>query len=270
LNDRFLTESRYCKQVNLFGLTKRKKLSERIQKFLANQGVASRREVERWIKAGEVTVNGELCTVGQAIDGTEKIEIRGELIELKGTVHSRVIMYHKPCGEIVSRSDPENRPTVFRSLPHLKTGRWVSVGRLDINTSGLLLLTTDGKLANDLMHPRNQIEREYQVRVQGKITNEIMSNIQNGVQLEDGLAKLKILEVKEGEGTNTWCRVVLQEGRNREVRRIWESQELRVSRLIRTRYGSIELPSDMRLGKFLDLTPNQFKNLQKLVSGSDS
>ncbi|MFK7815271.1 MAG: pseudouridine synthase [Gammaproteobacteria bacterium] len=245
-------------------------MSERIQKFLANQGIASRREIERWIKAGEVRVDGELCVLGQAITGSERIEIRGDLVELKANVHSRVIMYHKPTGEIVSRSDPDNRPTVFRSLPHLKTGRWVSVGRLDINTSGLLLLTTDGKLANDLMHPSNQIEREYQVRVQGKVTNEIMSNIQNGVQLEDGVAKLKILEVKEGEGANTWCRVVLQEGRNREVRRIWESQNLRVSRLVRTRYGSIELPHDMRLGKYLDLTPSQFKTLQNLVSVSSA
>lgn len=243
-------------------------MSERIQKFLANQGIASRREIERWIKAGEITVDGELCTLGQSITGDECIEIRGELINLKPSVHSRVIMYHKPCGEIVSRSDPENRPTVFHSLPNLKTGRWVAVGRLDINTSGLLLLTTDGKLANDLMHPSNQIEREYQVRVQGKITNEIMSNIQNGVHLEDGVAKLKILEVKEGKGANTWCRVVLQEGRNREVRRIWESQDLRVSRLIRTRYGSIELPKEMRLGKYLDLTPGQFQSLQKLVTNT--
>lgn len=241
-------------------------MSERIQKLLANQGIASRREIERWIKAGEISVDGELCALGQSVSGSERIEIRGELIDLKANVHSRVIMYHKPCGEIVSRSDPENRPTVFHSLPSVKTGRWVSIGRLDINTSGLLLLTTDGKLANDLMHPRNQIEREYQVRVQGKITNEIMSNIQNGVQLEDGLAKLKILEVKEGEGVNTWCRVLLKEGRNREVRRIWESQNLRVSRLIRTRYGSIDLPSDMRLGKYLNLTSIQFQGLQKLLT----
>ncbi len=245
-------------------------MSERIQKFLANQGIASRREIERWIKAGEIMVDGEMCTLGQAINGDEKIEIRGEKIELKASVHSRVIMYHKPEGQIVSRSDPDNRPTVFQSLPNLKTGRWVSVGRLDINTSGLLLLTTDGKLANDLMHPSNQVEREYQVRVQGEITNEIMSNIQNGVQLEDGIAKLKILEVKEGKGANTWCRVVLHEGRNREVRRIWESQNLRVSRLIRTRYGSIDLPADMRLGKYLDLTPAQFKSLQNLVSEPSS
>ncbi len=243
-------------------------MSERIQKYLANQGVASRREIERWIKAGDIQVNGELCTLGQSINGDEKIEIRGELVHLKTNIHSRVILYNKPTGEIVSRSDPENRPTVFGKLPYLKSGRWVSVGRLDVNTSGLLLFTTDGKLANELMHPRNQIEREYRVRVQGKVTNEIMSNIQNGVRLEEGIAKLKILEVQEGRGANTWCRVVLNEGRNREVRRIWESQNLRVSRLIRTRYGSIELPRDMRLGKYIDLTPNQFKSLQNLVSSS--
>ena len=240
-------------------------MSERIQKFLANQGVASRREIERWIQAGEILVDGKLCTLGQSISGNEKIEIRGELINLKTKIHGRVILYHKPCGEIVSRLDPENRPTVFENLPHLKSGRWVSVGRLDVNTSGLLLFTTDGELANKLMHPRNQIEREYRVRVQGKISNEILTNIQKGVVLEDGVAKLKLLEVQEGKGANTWCRVVLNEGRNREVRRIWESQNLRVSRLIRTRFGSIELPRELRRGKFIDLTPGQFRNLQKLV-----
>ena len=239
-------------------------MSERIQKYLANQGIASRREIERWIKAGEIQVDGELCVLGQQITGDEKIEVRGELLRLNANIHSRVIMYHKPCGEVVSRYDPEGRPTVFLNLPNLKSGRWVAVGRLDVNTSGLLLFATDGALANELMHPRNQIEREYRVRVQGKVTNEIMSNIQHGVQLEDGVAKLKILEVQEGKGANTWCRVVLNEGRNREIRRIWESQNLRVSRLIRTRYGSIELPRDMRLGKFIDLTPTQFKSLQKL------
>ena len=243
-------------------------MSERIQKYLANQGVASRREIERWVKAGEIQVDGERCVLGQSITGDEKIEIRGELLNLKSNVHRRVIMYHKLCGEIVSRSDPEDRPTVFRNLPNLQSGRWVSIGRLDVNTSGLLLFTTDGALANELMHPRNQIEREYRVRVQGKVTNEVMSNIQHGVQLEDGVAKLKILEVQEGKGANTWCRVVLSEGRNREIRRIWESQNLRVSRLIRIRFGSIELPRDMRLGKYIDLTPSQFNSLQKLVGSS--
>ena len=240
-------------------------MPERIQKYLANQGIASRREIERWIKAGEIQVNGELCTLGQSITGEEKIEIRGEILSLHKKVRSRVILYHKPIGEIVSRSDPDNRSTVFENLPHLKSGRWVSVGRLDVNTSGLLLFTTDGALANELMHPRNQIEREYRVRVQGKVTNEIMSNIQNGVRLEDGIAKLKILEVSEGKGSNIWCRVVLREGRNREVRRIWESQNLRVSRLIRTRYGPIELPRGLQIGKYSDLTSSQLRSLQTLV-----
>ena len=215
---------------------------------------------------GEIKVNGEICTVGQAISGDEKVEIRGELIPLRSNIHSRVILYYKPEGEIVTRSDPQGRSTVFEKLPYLKTGRWVSVGRLDVNTSGLLLFTTNGAFANELMHPKNQIEREYRVRVQGEVTNEIMTNIQNGIQLEDGIAKLKILEVQEAWGANTWCRVVLNEGRNREVRRIWESQNLRVSRLIRTRFGSIELPRDMRLGKFIDLTPSQFKSLEQLIS----
>ena len=240
-------------------------MSERIQKFLANQGIASRREIERWIKAGDIVVDGELCTLGQSISGKERIEIRGELLNLKANVHSRVLLYNKPTGEIVSRSDPENRPTVFKNLPHLKSGRWVSVGRLDVNTSGLLLFTTDGALANELMHPRNQIEREYRVRVQGKVTNEMMSNLQKGVYLKDGIAKLKILEVQEGKGSNTWCRVVINEGRNREVRRIWESQNLRVSRLIRTRFGSLELPRALRMGKYIDLTPSQFHTLKNLV-----
>jgi 23S rRNA pseudouridine2605 synthase len=245
-------------------------LSERIQKFLANQGIASRREIERWIEAGEVFVNGELCKLGKEINGDEIIEIRGEQVMLSSNVNSRVILYHKPCGEIVSRSDPENRRTVFESLPQLKSGRWVSVGRLDINTSGLLLLTTDGKLAYDLMHPKNQIEREYRVRVQGKVTNEILTRLQNGVQLEDGLAKLKVLEVQEGHGSNTWCRVVLQEGRNREVRRLWETQNLRVSRLIRTRFGSIELPWDLQPGKYIKLTNGQIKSLQRLINSANS
>ncbi len=240
-------------------------MSERIQKYLANQGVASRREIERWIKAGDILVDGELCTLGQSISGHERIEVRGEVLNLKANVHSRVILYNKPTGEIVSRSDPENRPTVFENLPKLKSGRWVSVGRLDVNTSGLLLFTTDGALANELMHPRNQIEREYHVRVQGKVTNEMMSNIQKGVYLEDGIAKLKILEVQDGKGSNTWCRVVLNEGRNREVRRIWESQNLRVSRLIRTRFGSIELPRELRMGKFIELTLNQIRRLKNSV-----
>ncbi len=240
-------------------------LSERVQKFLANQGVASRREIERWIVAGEIQVDGELCILGQRITGNEKIVIRGESYRFTFQVEVRVLLYHKPCGELVTRDDPQQRPKIFDQLPPLNSGRWLSVGRLDLNTSGLLLLTTDGELANNLMHPRNQIEREYRVRVHGEITDEILSRLQQGVQLEDGLAKLKLLEVQESRGANSWCRIVLKEGRNREVRRLWESQGLQVSRLIRTRYGTITLPRELNEGKYVELSDSKVEQLYKLT-----
>lgn len=240
-------------------------LSERVQKFLANQGVASRREIERWIVAGEIQVDGELCVLGQRITGNEKIVIRGESYRFTSQVEVRVLLYHKPCGELVTRDDPQQRPKIFDQLPPLNSGRWLSVGRLDLNTSGLLLLTTDGELANNLMHPRNQIEREYRVRVHGEITDEILSRLQQGVQLEDGLAKLKLLEVQESRGANSWCRIVLKEGRNREVRRLWGSQGLQVSRLIRTRYGTITLPRELNEGKYVELSDSKVEQLYKLT-----
>lgn len=240
-------------------------MSERVQKFLANQGIASRREVERLIKAGEILIDGKTCILGQRITGKEDIVISGNRIQLRSTVKERVLLYHKPCGEVVSKNDPQNRPTVFERLPILSAGRWISIGRLDINTSGLLLFTTDGVLANSLMHPRSKIEREYRVRVHGKIKNEILSRLQQGVMLEDGLARLEVLEVQEGKGANSWCRVVLREGRNREIRRLWESQGLRVSRLIRTRYGAIKLPKELKQGSYLESTTSQRKQLYKLV-----
>ena len=240
------------------------KLSERVQKYLANRGVGSRREIERWIQAGEILIDGEICVLGQRISGDEKIVIRDELVNLGGDLKTRVLLYHKPCGEIVTRSDPEQRPTVFNSLPKLKSGRWVSVGRLDINTSGLLLMTTDGGLANAMMHPRNEIEREYRVRIHGEVTDEKLTRLQQGVQLEDGVAKITIIEAQEGRGTNTWYRIILKEGRNREVRRIWESQGLQVSRLIRTRFGTTILPRDLREGKYIELSTSKVHQLQKL------
>ena len=240
-------------------------MSERVQKFLANQGIASRREIERLIRTGEIQIDGKACILGQRITGKEDIVISGKRIQLRSTVKERVLLYHKPCGEIVSKNDPQNRPTVFERLPILSAGRWISIGRLDINTSGLLLFTTDGVLANSLMHPCNKIEREYRVRVQGKIKNEILSRLQQGVMLEDGLARLEVLEVQEGKGANSWCRVVLREGRNREIRRLWESQGLRVSRLIRTRYGTIKLPKELKQGSYLESTTSQRKQLYKLV-----
>lgn len=240
-------------------------MSDRVQKFLANQGVASRREIERWIEAGEILVNGELCVLGQRITGNEKLVIHGELYHFTPKIETRVLLYHKPCGELVTRDDPQQRPKIFDQLPPLKSGRWLSVGRLDLNTSGLLLLTTDGKLANNLMHPSNEIEREYQVRVHGEVSDEILSRLQRGVRLEDGLAKLILLEVQESRGANTWCRIVLKNGRNREVRRLWESQGLQVSRLIRIRYGTITLPRELNEGKYVELSDSKVEQLYKLT-----
>ena len=240
-------------------------MSERVQKILANQGVASRREIERLIKAGEVFINGEVCELGQRITGKENIVVSGKRIHLNASIKERVILYHKPCGVIVSKTDTKNRPTVFNALPNLSSGRWVSIGRLDINTSGLLLFTTSGSLANKLMHPSSCVEREYQVRVFGEVTNEILSNLQQGVQLKDGIAKFDVLEEQSGRGSNTWFRVILKEGRNREVRRLWESQGLHVSRLIRTRYGFMILPRNLKQGHYKELSPNQIKLLHRLV-----
>ncbi len=228
-------------------------MTQRVQKFLAHQGLGSRREIERWIAAGDIVINGELCKLGQQIDGTESIVIRGQPLKVKTNTITKVLVYNKPVGEVVTRNDPEQRPTVFENIPKLNSGRWIAIGRLDINTSGLLLFTNDGELANKLMHPSSQIEREYHVRVHGKITDEVLSNLQQGVQLEDGLAKLKILEVQEHQGTNTWCRVVIKEGRNREIRRLWESQGLQVSRLIRIRFANIVLPRELQEGNHADL-----------------
>ncbi len=240
-------------------------MSERVQKYLANHGIASRREIERWIKAGEVLIDGEVCVLGQRITGKEEITIRDELLKIHDLPKSRVLIYHKPCGEIVTRSDPAHRPKIFDRLPSLTSGRWVSIGRLDINTSGLILLTTDGNLANALMHPRNEIEREYRVRVHGKVSDSVLTRLQQGVRLEDGIAKLTLLEIQESKGTNTWCRIMLKEGKNREVRRLWESQGLQVSRLIRTRFGPITLPRELKEGGYLDLSATKIKQLYKLI-----
>ena len=241
-------------------------MSERVQKFLASQGIASRRQIERWIEAGEILIDGEPCVLGQRITGDEKIVVCGKAVNLLTKVSTRVLLYHKPCGEVVSRLDPQQRPTIFDQLPSLTSGRWVAAGRLDFNTSGLLLLTTDGELANDLMHPRNEIEREYQVRVHGRVMDEALSRLQRGVRLEDGLARLSVLEVQESKGANTWCRVVLREGRNREVRRLWESQGLEVSRLIRTRFGTIKLPRTLKQGAYIELSTSQMKQLQQMIT----
>ena len=240
----------------------------RIQKFLASQGIASRRKIERWIKTGEVCVDGKTCTLGQQVNGDERITIRGQHIHLHTEIKNRVLIYHKPVGEVVSRADPQQRPTVFDRLPALQAGRWIAVGRLDVNTSGLLLFTTDGTLANGLMHPCNQIEREYRVRVYGSVTDEALSRLQRGVQLDDGPAKLEILEALESSGMNTWYRIVLREGRNREVRKLWKSQGLEVNRLVRTRFGVVTLPKALRQGEWVDLSARQIRQLYALTGAS--
>ena len=227
---------------------------ERLQKVLAQAGVASRREIEEWVVAGRISVNGLPASLGQKIGPGDRVKVNGKLIPLRFTQRSpRVLIYHKPEGEIVSRDDPEGRPTVFERLPVLRKGRWLAVGRLDFNTSGLLLFTNDGDLANKLMHPRYELEREYAVRILGELTEEQAKSLTEGIQLEDGPAKFNLLRDEGGEGANHWYRVTISEGRNREVRRMFEAVGLTVSRLMRVRYGSVELPARLKRGMRMEM-----------------
>jgi 23S rRNA pseudouridine2605 synthase len=231
---------------------------ERLQKLLAAAGFGSRREIETWITAGRVTVRGQVAKLGDRAAPGDLILLDGKEIKISANkTGPRVIAYHKPVGELVTRKDPEGRATVFDRLPKLSPGRWVSVGRLDLNSSGLLLFTDSGELANELMHPRREIEREYEVRVQGGLGAEAMRRLLAGVELEDGQAKVKRLEpltAKKDSGTNRWYRVVLVEGRNREVRRLVEAVGSRVSRLARVRFGPVRLPLDLPAGRSLELS----------------
>ncbi|MEY4589236.1 MAG: hypothetical protein RL497_1312 [Pseudomonadota bacterium] len=231
---------------------------EKLQKVLATAGFGSRREMERVIDAGLVTVNGEVATLGSRVKAGDKLVIDGNRFEVPNRKETqdelRVLLYNKPEGEICSRNDPEGRPTVYDRLPPLNTGRWISVGRLDFNTSGLLLFTNNGELANKLMHPSSGIDREYLVRVQGEVSNDQLQLLRDGVQLEDGLAKFTDITVGGGKGTNTWYYCTLMEGKNREVRRLWEAQGCRVSRLKRVRYGQIIIPSFVRMGQWVELS----------------
>jgi len=227
---------------------------ERLQKVLAQAGVASRREIEDWVVAGRISVNGLPASLGQKIGPGDRVKVNGKLVPLRFTQRSpRVLIYHKPEGEIVSRDDPEGRPTVFERLPILRKGRWLAVGRLDFNTSGLLLFTNDGDLANRLMHPRYELEREYAVRLLGELTDEQAASLTEGIQLADGPAKFNTLRNEGGEGVNHWYRVTISEGRNREVRRMFEAIGLTVSRLMRVRYGTVELPSRLKRGMWMEM-----------------
>ena len=242
-------------------------MAERIQKMLSRAGYGSRREIERWIGEGLILVNGSPATTGQAIEETDQVILRGQRLRLSSRLQAKpqVLIYHKKVGEICTRNDPEKRPTVFENLPKPYSGRWIQIGRLDINTEGLLLFTTDGELANRLMHPSYQIEREYAVRVMGVVTEEILTALLAGVILEDGPAKFEKITFAGGEGINQWYHVVLHEGRNREVRRLWESAGLKVSRLTRVRYGTVSMPRYLRIGFCEELEPKALRNIYKSV-----
>ncbi len=222
-------------------------MSEKLQKVLARAGLGSRREIERWIEQGRVSIDGEGAKLGDRVDPRQIIRVDGNVVpRARITPGRRVLAYHKPVGEVCTRSDPQGRPTVFDHLPRLHSGRWVAVGRLDINTAGLLLLTTDGELANRLMHPSQEIEREYAVRVLGKVSDTMLRRLKTGVEMVDGTSRFDSIRVVGVEGTNTWYHVTLKEGRKREVRRLWEAVDARVSRLIRIRYGPVILPRSLR------------------------
>ena len=236
----------------------------KLHKVLAEAGLGSRRDMEELIIAGRVSVNGEPAHIGQRILPTDAVRINGKLIQRRvSSKPPRVLIYHKPAGEIVSHDDPEGRPSVFDRLPTMKAGKWLAVGRLDFNTEGLLLFTTSGDLANRLMHPRYNIDREYAVRTLGELEEGMRQKLLAGVELEDGMANFTKIADGGGEGVNSWYRVVIGEGRNREVRRMFEAVGLTVSRLIRTRYGVMTLPSNLKRGRWEELEENDVRDLLK-------
>ncbi len=231
-------------------------MTERLQKWLAAAGLGSRREIEGWIAAGRVKVNGKLAVLGQKISGTERIAIDGRSVRgpsPRRPARPRVIAYHKPVGEVCTRADPEGRPSVFESLPKLTGSRWVIVGRLDIDTAGLLLFTTDGELANALMHPSSGLLREYAVRVRGSPSEESLRRLRAGIELEDGPGRFGEIHAEGGQGANRWFRVAVAEGRNRIVRRLWDAVDCPVSRLIRVRFGPVQLPRHLPRGQIREL-----------------
>lgn len=245
-------------------------MSERIQKALATLGVASRREIERMIADGRILVNGRPAEIGQKVDHKDHIRVDGKPVEYADGAQqaTRVLLYKKRVGEMVTRDDPDGRRTIFRKLPELETGRWIAVGRLDINTSGLLLLTNNGELARRLTHPSFEMQRYYAVRVLGEINEEVLERLRSGVTLEDGPAKFNQIAPgvnEDGKGANQWYDVVLHQGRNRLVRRLFESQDLQVSRLIRTGYGPIQLGGGIKSGTAREATPEELAALLKAV-----
>lgn len=235
----------------------------RLQKFLAQYGVGSRRYIESLIVNQQITVNGVIASLGDKVLATDVIAVNGKVISIPvlPTIKTRVLLYHKPLGEICSRNDPLHKVTVFANLPKLAVGRWISIGRLDINTSGLLLFTNNGELANKLMHPRANIIRKYAVRVFKAATAEILQQLTTGVRLADGFAKFATIVAMGGKGINHWYQVTLYEGRNREVRRLWQSQGLQVNKIIRVQFGAIKLPTTLKPGNFIELSAKEIAKL---------
>jgi 23S rRNA pseudouridine2605 synthase len=246
-------------------------MQERIQKVLARAGYGSRRQVEQWITAGRIRVNGKPAELGDRVGPDDRLLLDGKPLRLEWykPPARRVLAYYKPEGEICTRHDPEGRKTVFEQLPGLKQGRWVALGRLDINSAGLMLFTTDGEFANRLLHPSAGIEREYAVRVLGQVDKAMINKLQQGVELDDGPARFLSVRDAGGEGRNHWYHVVITEGRQREVRRLWESQGLTVSRLMRVRFGPVLLPRRRRPGEFWNLTEQELAALTA-AAGDDT
>lgn len=234
----------------------------KLQKALAQSGLGSRRDMEELVRAGSVTVNGAPASIGARVGPDDVIEINGRAINRSADRSPpRVLLYYKPEGEIVSRDDPGGRASVFERLPHPRGAKWLAVGRLDFNTSGLLILTTSGELANRMMHPRYQLEREYAVRVLGRLSPEQQAQLLSGLRLDDGIARCEAVHDRGGEGANHWYHIVIREGRNREVRRLFEALHLRVSRLMRVRFGSVSLPRRLKRGQYLELSRPEVRQL---------
>ena len=237
-------------------------MKERIQKILANEGIVSRRQAEKLIREGRIKVNGQEAILGMSISRRDLIEIDGKVVEIsEGTNPLRVLMYNKKVGEISSTKDPEGRPSVFLALPKISKGKWISVGRLDINTSGLMLFTNNGELANKLMHPSSKIEREYVARIRGQVEPDHIRRLLEGVNLEDGKASFSDIQPGRKGKSNQWFAMVIMEGRTREVRRMWESQGFSVSRLKRVRIGGLFLPANLRQGNYKELAEKEIKSI---------
>ena len=243
-------------------------MSEKLQKILARAGLGSRRAMETAILEGKASVNGKSATQGIRVSPQDKIRFKGRIVHFP-KIHmqrTRILMYHKPERQICSRKDPQGRDTVFNHLPTLRSGRWIAVGRLDFNTSGLLLFTNNGDLANKLMHPSYQVEREYAVRILGEVDNLMLKRMRKGVELEDGPARFNSITDAGGTGANHWYHVIICEGRQREVRRLWESQGVKVSRLIRVRYGNVALPPRLKVGSAKELNSEETKAFLSTIS----